>query len=207
MKPSLFTPCRFIASCATAKEFPTFRGSRGTSLPEVAFVGRSNVGKSSLLNDLCGKKIAKISATPGKTQLVNFFLVEELCVLVDLPGYGYARVPEALKKNWGDLIQGYLEARSPLALIVFLLDVRHLPTEEDLQFLHWAHHYKKPVIIVCTKSDKIPKSAAALHTKKIVQAMPYNGLECIHYSIKTHQGKDRLRHSIQTALGLYAHRE
>ena len=200
-KTSVTMPVQFVRSC-TQPPFPTLRDSRGKLLPEIAFVGRSNVGKSSLLNDLCGKKIAKTSSTPGKTQLINFFVIEELFSLVDLPGYGYAHVPERIKEQWGDCIQNYLENRKELSLIIFLIDIRRTPTVQDLQFIKWAHHYHKPLICVFTKTDKVSRSELEKNGTTILSFFPKKPLCHISYSIKTGQGKEKLLTTIHSMLGL-----
>jgi GTP-binding protein len=124
--------------------------------PEVAISGRSNVGKSSLLNRLAGHKgLAKVSQRPGKTQTINFFLFPDHTRLVDLPGYGYAKVPEALLRKWRAYMRDYLENREQLAGIVQLIDCRHEPTTLDKQMVEWLQHSELPFMVVLTKSDKI----------------------------------------------------
>ncbi len=192
---------QFIRSCTLPEHYPRLLNDKGTSLPEVALAGRSNVGKSSLLNDLCGNQsLAKISSTPGKTQLINFFVVDETFALVDLPGYGYAKVPPQVKKQWGPMIQAYLEKREALALILFLLDIRRIPNQEDIQFLEWATWHKKPILLAFTKVDKLSKPAVEQHTKQALQALPFDNLHYIHYSAKTHQGKYDLVKAISSHL-------
>jgi GTP-binding protein len=128
-------------------------------LPEVALAGRSNVGKSSLLNKLTGrKKLARISKTPGKTRELNLYEIDSKLILVDLPGYGYAKVGGTAKKRWGELIEAYLDGRDPLRGIVHLVDARHEPTAQDVQMHEWIRHAGVPSLIAVTKADKIPKS-------------------------------------------------
>ena len=131
-------------------------------LPEVAFVGRSNVGKSSCLNTLVGgKAIARVSKTPGRTQAINFFGLsrsKQAIRLADLPGYGFAKVPAAVKKTWEQMIGDYLEKRENLALVVVLVDLRRDPTELDTQMVRWLEHTGRTGLLVLTKADKIPKS-------------------------------------------------
>jgi GTP-binding protein len=148
----------FQGSAASAAQFPK------EGLPEVAFLGRSNVGKSSLLNALCGSKgLARVSSQPGRTQLLNFFHVSggasadearEL-LLVDLPGYGYAKVPETLRRSWEKLIASYLTKREALALCVFLVDARHEPMEGDHALRAFLEHHGRPYVLVATKADKL----------------------------------------------------
>ena len=126
---------------------------------EVAFLGRSNVGKSSLINKLCGRKaLARTSAEPGKTRELNYYLINGTFYFVDLPGYGYARVPEQIRSSWGKTIEQYLKGRSQLALVVQLMDARHEPSELDLMMVGWLDYYEIPFIIALTKADKLPSS-------------------------------------------------
>ena len=127
--------------------------------PEFAFVGRSNVGKSTLLNNLLGRKgLAKTSARPGKTQTINFFDVNGRIYFVDLPGYGYAKVPKTVKAQWGRTMTGYLANRAPLRLVVHLVDARHKPTEKDLDMLALLDQAEVPTLIAATKIDKLKRS-------------------------------------------------
>ena len=144
---------RFITSAVKKSQYPT------DVFPQIAFVGRSNVGKSSLINSLTNiKKLAKVSSTPGKTRLINFFLINEEFYLVDLPGYGYARVSKEEKKNWGKIIEDYLIENANLKKIVLLVDSRHKPTEEDVLMYNYIKYFKYETLIIATKSDKISKS-------------------------------------------------
>ncbi len=156
------TSARFIASLTDVKQLPT------DGLPEIALVGRSNVGKSSLINKLCGKKnLAFISSTPGKTQTLNYFLINESFYLVDLPGYGYARVPEHVKARWSKLIENYLSNREQIKLVLHIVDARHEPTELDKMMAGWLDYFKIPYIIVITKIDKIARSKIARQVEMI----------------------------------------
>jgi GTP-binding protein len=151
-----FSDGQFVASAFHDEQFPRLFLPNGKPMPEIAIVGRSNVGKSSLINSLLGnKKLAKTSSTPGKTQSLNFFTIDAKIALVDLPGYGFAKVPRQFKENWVDLIEGYLQKRESLNLILLLLDARRIPTDQDCTFLKWAAHYHKPLLLIFTKSDKI----------------------------------------------------
>jgi GTP-binding protein len=150
----------FVTSVYSLKALPK------PGLPEIAFSGRSNVGKSSLINVLLGKKnFAKTSSTPGRTQSINFMEINGACYFVDLPGYGYAQVPLAVRKKWGPLIEGYLLSRSSLRLLILLVDVRREPGEEEVLFGEWLHEHKIPFMIVMTKIDKVTKNSrlASLH--------------------------------------------
>src|SRR5207244_4340059 len=124
--------------------------------PEIAFLGRSNVGKSSLLNSLLGVRgLARTSSTPGRTRALNFFLINEEFRFVDLPGYGYARAPKEMKAEWHEAATNYLAKREQLVLSIHLVDSRHEPTKQDLQLHEWLEHHRKPHLIVATKSDKL----------------------------------------------------
>ena len=130
--------------------------------PEVAFAGRSNVGKSSLINCLLNRKgLVRTSSTPGRTQLLNFFAVNQTFYFVDLPGYGFARAPRSVRERWMPMVRGYLEGRPNLRAVVWLLDVRREPTAEDLQFLDWLEQAELPTIPVVTKADKVSRNELA----------------------------------------------
>ncbi len=140
----------FIISAAAPKQFPT------DNKPQIAFVGRSNVGKSSIINSLLHRKsLVKTSVTPGKTQLINFFLINEYFYFVDLPGYGYARVPQAVTDAWAPMIEGYLKDAPALAAVVVLLDSRRTPDERDMRLIAWLRQYDIPVVYALTKIDKL----------------------------------------------------
>lgn len=143
----------FIISAVKRDQYPV------DNRAEIAFVGRSNVGKSSIINSITNrKKLAKVSSTPGKTRLVNFFLINNDFYLVDLPGYGYAKVSKAEKDSWGKTIEMYLTEREQLKRIVLLVDSRHKPTGDDIMMYEWAKHFGYDVVVVATKSDKLKNS-------------------------------------------------
>lgn len=201
MKKYLFTKAEFIKTAMHEKDYPKIRDLSGDILPEVAVAGRSNVGKSSLLNHLFrSKNLVKTSSVPGKTQGLNFFTINKQLAFVDLPGYGYAKVPDSIRKKWGPMIQTYLDKRSELKLILFLLDVRRIPSEEDIRFMRWAVHSQKAVILVITKIDKVTNQECKNNTKKIVEAFPYENLHYIHYSVPLNKGRDTLIGLIHEAL-------
>ena len=157
---------RFLTSAANAIQFPP------EPLPEVAFVGRSNVGKSSLLNMLTDQKnLAKTSKTPGRTQLVNFFLTEDRARLVDLPGYGFADVPEAVQRQWNTLMHDYLTKRQHLLGILILLDIRRLPSVHDHVMVDMVNENNIPFLLVLTKSDKLGRNDAFNQKHKIAKSL------------------------------------
>jgi len=185
---------RFIKSCVKSEEYPKF--GHHTNL--VAICGRSNVGKSSLINELCQHKgLAKTSTTPGKTQLINFFSIDDRLVLVDLPGYGYAKVPKAMKAEWGKTIATFLNEAKKLKLILFLLDIRRTPSAEDLEFLEWLAAKEKPFLLVLTKADKLSKTESYQQIGSILENLPYSGMEYVVHSSKTGLGTHDLRQKIE----------
>lgn len=201
MKALSFKKALFIKTAMQAKDYPQLRNRSGVPLPEVAVAGRSNVGKSSLLNHLFNTKgLVKTSSTPGKTQALNFFSVDDTCAFVDLPGYGYAQVPLEIKKQWGPMVQTYLQTRSTLSLILFLFDIRRLPTEEDLQFLDWVIHEKKAVILVLTKVDKVTLNEKHANTKRIIDTFAVENLHYLHYSATKNIGRKELISLLKQAL-------
>ena len=162
-------------------------------LPEVAFSGRSNVGKSSLLNRLVRRKaLARVSKTPGKTREINFFEVNQELVLVDLPGYGYARVSKGQKAEWRPLIEGYLKNSAQLRGVVQLLDVRHEPTADDLQMVDFLADLGAPTIFALTKIDKLTKSALAKRVEEFAEGLGVTPEQLVPFSSVTGQGRDEL---------------
>ena len=158
----------FIISAVTADQYPK------DDFPEVAFVGKSNVGKSSLINALTNRrKLAKVSGTPGKTRLVNFFLINKSVYFVDLPGYGYAKISREQQKTWGKMIESYLQGRRTLKKFVLLVDSRHKPTEDDIIMHSWIKHYGVECIVVATKVDKLTKSEIAKSQKLIKETLEF----------------------------------
>jgi GTP-binding protein len=157
---------RFVTSAAQPSDFPP------PSLPEVAVVGRSNVGKSSLINTLVGQSgLARTSRTPGRTRLVNWFAIDERFHLVDLPGYGYAAVSQATRESWRPLIEGYLAERKSLAGVLLLIDIRRGVQEEELDFIPWLAERETPVVVALTKADKLAKNKRTLEVTRARQAL------------------------------------
>ena len=158
------------------------------SLPEIAFAGRSNVGKSSLINSLLRrKKFARVSNTPGRTREINFFRVNDRFVLVDLPGYGYARISKAQRAEWRPLIEGYLRSSPQLRGIVQLLDVRHDPTNDDLQMLEFLAELEVPTIVVLTKTDKLTGTEIPKRTREVAGRIGVEADQMIPYSVEKDQ--------------------
>ncbi len=172
-----------------------------TPYREVAFVGRSNVGKSSLLNTLANNfKLAKVSSEPGKTRSINFFLVDGKFFLVDLPGYGFAKVPFSEQKRWRTLIESYLKDRDTLRRVFLLVDSRVGPTEKDIQMKEWLDFYGIPYTVVATKVDKLKKSEKAKLKSKIEKGFGTSNLTIIPFSAKTREGRQEVLKEIRRAL-------
>ena len=170
-------------------------------LPEVAFAGRSNVGKSSLLNRLIHrKKFARVSNTPGRTREVNFFKVNGTFVLVDLPGYGYARISKEKRAEWKPLIESYLRGSPQLRGIVHLLDVRHDPTNDDRQMLDFLGELGVPTVIVLTKIDKLKPSERKARLAALAQALGTDDDQMIPFSAVTGEGRDDLAEAMEALL-------
>ncbi len=185
----------FITSATKPGNYPPM------SLPEIAFAGRSNVGKSSLINVLVNRKsLVRTSSTPGRTQLINFFDVNNKFSLVDLPGYGYAKVPLAVKKAWGPMIRTYLEVRESLHGVVFIFDIRRVPREEDIRMLDWLEEFGVPTIPVITKMDKVNRSQREKHIKIIVAetGLPRDAFSL--FSATSREGSGEIWERIEAAL-------
>ncbi len=174
----------FVTSAVKPSQYPP------AVLPEIAFAGRSNVGKSSLINTLVNRKrLVKTSSTPGRTQLINFFNINEAFSFVDIPGYGYAKVPIAIKKKWGPMIETYITTRKTLKGVVLILDIRRTPGLEDRNMLDWLNHYHIPTIPVLTKSDKLSKTKQQKQFIKILTTLSSDKDQFIVFSAKSRQGK------------------
>ena len=162
--------------------------------PELALVGRSNVGKSSLINCLINRKsLARTSAKPGKTQTLNFYLINQSFYLVDLPGYGFAKVSKEIKAAWGRMIEHYLTERDNLRCVIQLVDLRHPPSADDILMFDWLKHYEIPTIVVATKADKISRGKRPQYAKQIKQQLQTSPRDTIvTFSATTGEGKDEL---------------
>jgi GTP-binding protein len=182
---------QFITSAVKPSQYPP------EVMPEVAFSGRSNVGKSSLINILVNRKrLVKTSRTPGRTQLINFFSINESLGLVDLPGYGYAKVPAAVKKTWRPMIEAYLTQRGCLKGVVLILDIRRTPGVDETLFLNWLAKHEIPVLLVVTKADKLSKTNQTKQLKTISKALGIDTDFLIMFSAKTRQGKETVWEAI-----------
>ncbi len=205
MKKFTFSQAQFIGSALSNETLPELRTSNGSLLPEVVIVGKSNVGKSSLVNHLLKRKdLARVSATPGKTQTLNFFTIDEELALVDLPGYGYAKATEDLKNHWARAIDRYLKNRLTLKLILFLMDCRRDPTEEDCAFARWVSHHQIPTLIIFTKADKLNENEKRLNALNFFsifnKLLKKNEVQSIHYSIKDARSRAELIDNINRIL-------
>ena len=174
----------FVISTVKPSQYPPW------NLPEIAFAGRSNVGKSSLINSLLNRKqLVKTSSTPGRTQLINFFSINDEVGFVDIPGYGYAKVPASVKKGWGAMIEKYLSTRENLKGVVLILDLRRTPGPEDMTFMDWLSHYNIPFIRVLTKADKLSKAQQAKQQAIISDSLQIEKNDLILFSAKSGTGK------------------
>jgi GTP-binding protein len=192
------TSTEFLKSGFTEADWPRER------LPEVAFMGRSNVGKSSLLNSLLSVRgLARTSSTPGRTQSLNFFLINHRFRFVDLPGFGYARVPKAIKSTWGEMVSSYLAKRPQLVLSIHLVDSRHEPTKLDLQLHEWLEHSSRPRLIVATKSDKLSNNELKDSVGCIKRVFGEDRV--VAFSAKTGRGGDEVWRAIESALADFNH--
>jgi GTP-binding protein len=187
----LIKSVEFVTSAVRPSQFPA------PDMPEFAFAGRSNVGKSSLINTLVNrKKLVKTSSTPGKTRLINFFCVNDALMFVDLPGYGYAAVPESERRSWQPMIEQYLSARENLKAVVVILDIRRTPGSEEIQLLEWLEQRDIPAVLVVTKSDKLSKAAQKRQIQIIADTLTADPEELLVFSSKSRQGWDALWNTI-----------
>lgn len=184
----VFKTATYILTAFEPEQYPNHQ------LPEVALVGRSNVGKSSLINALVNRKnLAKQSATPGKTRGLNFYDIDRRLYFVDLPGYGYAKVSKAEKEFWGRMIETYLNTRKQLDLIIMLVDIRHTPSTDDQMMYQWLTAWNKPNLVVATKLDKISRGQVKKRLDDIRSTLKMSDIEpVISFSAKTKQGRDEI---------------
>ena len=190
---------RFLLSAADERQFPA------ATTPEIAFLGRSNVGKSSLINNLVGSKIAKTSSTPGRTQTINFFEIRRPgkpradWIFADLPGYGYARVPKDITAEWPKFIDPYLQNRASLAPCISIVDVSIPPQKKDLELLNWLRHVGRPYVVVGTKVDRISNNQLRNNLLKLKEELLVD--EIVPFSAKGTTGHDELWKKIRAAAG------
>jgi GTP-binding protein len=186
----------FLKSAFREADWPT------DQKPEIAFLGRSNVGKSSLINSLLGVRgLARTSSTPGRTQSLNFFEINGDFRFVDLPGYGYARVPKDIKSTWGEMATDYLANRGELVLSIHIVDSRHEPTKQDLQLHEWLKERGKPRLIVATKSDKLSNNELRESMGRAQRVFPTDNV--VAYSAKTKRGQREVWQYIEQALARF----
>ncbi len=185
----------FIKSATAPSHYPE------SELPEVAFAGRSNVGKSSLINTLVNRKsLVRASRTPGRTQLINFFSVNGQFVLADLPGYGFAAVPLAVKREWGPMIETYLARRETLRCVVLILDVRRVPSREDLLMFHWLRNYSIPTVPVINKCDKVSRNERMRQATAISRALDLPANDFVFFSALSREGREELWERLELLL-------
>ena len=184
----------FVLSAVSKKQFLT-------DLPEIVFCGKSNVGKSSILNSLLGRKaLARTSSKPGKTAQINYFRVDKTCYFVDLPGYGYAKVSESQLRAWGEYISTYFQSNENKALVILLMDIRHAPTALDLQMADMLSDREIPYVIVGTKVDKLNKTQQREQIKLYEDYCAENETFFIPFSSKTLEGKETVLDCIEQAI-------
>jgi GTP-binding protein len=189
------TSAEFLKSAFKEADWPE------DTRPEVAFLGRSNVGKSSLINSLLSVRgLARTSSTPGRTQSLNFFTVNDRFRFVDFPGFGYARVPKNIKSSWGEMATSYLAKRRQLVLSIHIVDSRHEPTKQDLQLHEWLEQSNKPRLIVATKSDKLSHNELKKNLQQIARVLQDDSV--MAYSAKSGRGRDHLWRAIENAISL-----
>ena len=182
-----YSEVEFLISAYALKQLPP------PLYPEIAFAGRSNVGKSSLMNRLLNRKsLVKVSAKPGKTQSLNYFTVDNSLYLVDLPGYGYAKVPKAIKGLWQGLISDYIESRKTLCCVVVILDIRHPLKDLDLELVNWLRESVVPYLLVYTKLDKITRGQRQQHAAALDAGLRIAPSERLLFSAQTGEGKEEL---------------
>jgi len=182
------TEAEFIISAVKPHQYPE------DELPEIALAGRSNVGKSSLINKLLMRKaLARTSSQPGKTQQLNYYRINNQLYFVDFPGYGYAKVSKTQREAWGQMIEGFLRSREPLKLVLLIIDVRHAPSKDDCLMYQWLKHFNIPLRVVVTKADKIPRSRWDKQLKLIREELEAPRSEkFVLFSSETGLGRDEL---------------
>jgi GTP-binding protein len=194
----------FVTSAANPRQFPA------PGAPEIAFLGRSNVGKSSLINSLVSDRVAKTSNTPGRTQTINFFELRRQgkphaeFFFVDLPGYGYARVPKELSTQWSQFIDPYLKSRESLVLCISLVDISIPPQQLDIQLHQWLQHHDRPYLVVATKADRLSNNQLHKALARVSNALEVSPNAIIAFSAKSTKGHTELWRVVQEAVGIAA---
>jgi GTP-binding protein len=190
-----------VQSASFITSAPALASCPESEWPEIAFAGRSNVGKSSLINCLLNRKgLVRTSSTPGRTQLLNYFAINDALHFVDLPGYGFARAPRSVREKWQPMVHGYLQGRESLRAVVWLLDVRRDPSPEDLEFLDWLEESEIPTIPVVTKVDKVSKNELVRSLTKISNATGLSKELLTPFSVQTRQGHKEVWELISLSL-------
>ena len=180
-----------------------FGGFPQQGMPEIAMAGKSNVGKSSLINSLTRhSKLARTSSEPGKTRLINYYSINEEFLLVDLPGYGFARAPKSEQEKWSQMIEGYLTGSQQLKHVFHLVDIRHAPTKEDQMMTEYLRHYDIPFTVIATKADKLSKAQRSRSIPVICRTLVVQPWEIMTYSSEDLTGRDALLDKIYEILGL-----
>lgn len=186
---------QFITSLDAFRDYP------GIGRPEIAMVGKSNVGKSSMINKLTNNgKLARTSAEPGKTRLINLFNLNDEIVLVDLPGYGFARVSRGEKQRWAGMIEGYLAQSKNLKRVLMLVDMRHQPTNDDIDMVNYLRHYGIPFTVAATKADKLSRAEKSRSIPVICRTLAVQPWEIIPFSSEDGTGRDKLLELLDTLL-------
>ncbi len=188
----------FVKSAAKPHHYPEY------DLPEIAFAGRSNVGKSSLINTLIQRKdMVKTSSKPGCTQLINFFLINEILSFVDLPGYGYAKVSKKIRAQWQPMVEQYLSMRKNLYGLILLIDIRRDPKKEEFDLLEWLEAHEMPYLVILTKSDKLSKTKQKKRFLSICSQLQREESQVILFSTKTKKGRDTILDEIENLIEWY----
>jgi len=192
----VITSAEFVTSSVRPEQYPR------DELPEVAFAGRSNVGKSALINCLIQrKKLVRTSRTPGRTQLINFFRINGSFLFVDLPGYGYAKVPQSLRATWGPMIETYLDLRGNLRGIVQIMDLRHPPTPDDISLWFWLKEKKIRAVPILTKADKLSRAKWSPLAQAAARVLGISSADFIIFSAQTREGREELLDKIKELIG------
>lgn len=177
----------FVKSAVKVKDYPNAVSG------EIAFAGRSNVGKSSLINAILNRRqLAKTGSTPGKTRTINFFLIDEDFYFVDLPGYGYAKVSRTMRQSWSIMVENYLKAERPIKALVLIIDIRRDPGDYEMTLVEWLNYYRIPVVIVLTKADKLSGNKRAVRVREIARLLNIEKEEAVLFSARTREGSAKL---------------